>query len=179
MPFVAGGDGFVRVMNPLAENEAYLRRDVLDTLARRAEYNLARMQGNLRLFEIGSVFEPRGGRLPVEELRVGALVMGRREPPHFTDPKSPEFEAWAAYDEWDAKGAVGDDRARGISRGRGRGRREGREGSVGESHRGTRSPDDALWVVAVNGRSSDRCGGSRSTRRCGRRRRSASSSRSA
>ncbi len=103
MPFVAGGAGFARVMNPLAENEAYLRRDVLDTLARRAEYNLAHMQGNVRLFEIGSAFEPRGGRLPVEELRVGALVMGRREPPHFTDPKSPEFAAWAVYDAWDVK----------------------------------------------------------------------------
>jgi phenylalanyl-tRNA synthetase beta chain len=29
--------------------------------------------------------------------------MGRREPPHFTDPKSPEFDAWASYDQWDAK----------------------------------------------------------------------------
>ena len=62
MPFVAGGEGFVRVSNPLAETEAYLRREILDTLARRAEYNLARMQGNVRLFEIGSVFEP--GRRP-------------------------------------------------------------------------------------------------------------------
>jgi phenylalanyl-tRNA synthetase beta chain len=66
MPFVAGGEGFVRVTNPIAENEAYLRREMLDTLARRAEYNLARMQGDLRLFEIGSVFEPRRGRLPQE-----------------------------------------------------------------------------------------------------------------
>ncbi|HEY4133077.1 MAG TPA: hypothetical protein VGM50_20845, partial [Gemmatimonadaceae bacterium] len=103
MPFVAGGDGFVRVGNPLAENEAYLRRDVLDTLARRAEYNLARMEGNLRLFEIGSVFEPRAGQLPHEELHVAAVVMGRRMPAHFTDPKSPEFESWAVYDEWDVK----------------------------------------------------------------------------
>jgi phenylalanyl-tRNA synthetase beta chain len=103
MPFVAGGPGYARVTNPLAENEAYLRRDVLDTLARRAEYNLARMQGNLRLFEIGSTFEPGSGRLPVEDLRVGALVMGRRQQPHFTDPKSNEFAAWATYDEWDAK----------------------------------------------------------------------------
>jgi phenylalanyl-tRNA synthetase beta chain len=61
------------------------------------------MQGNVRLFEIGSVFEPRSGELPREELRVGALMMGRRQPPHFTDPKSPEFQAWATYDEWDAK----------------------------------------------------------------------------
>lgn len=103
MPFVTGGAGFARVLNPLAENEAFLRRDILDTLSRRAEFNLARMQGNLRLFEIGATFEPGPKRLPDEELRVGALVMGRREPPHFTDPKSPEFSAWANYDEWDAK----------------------------------------------------------------------------
>jgi phenylalanyl-tRNA synthetase beta chain len=103
MPFVAGGEGYVRVLNPLAENEAYLRRDLLETLARRGEDNLAHMQGNLRLFEIGAAFEKGGGRLPREELRVGALVMGRRLPPHFTDPKSHDFATWVNYDEWDAK----------------------------------------------------------------------------
>ncbi|MDB4876198.1 MAG: hypothetical protein JWM41_2644 [Gemmatimonadetes bacterium] len=103
MPFVAGGEGFVHLSNPLSENEAYLRREILDSLARRAEYNLARMQGNVRLFEIGSIWIPRDGALPHEELRVAALVMGRRQPPHFTDPKSPDFEAWIAYDQWDAK----------------------------------------------------------------------------
>ena len=30
--------------------------------------------------------------------------MGRRLPPHFTDPKSDEFSSWASYDAWDAKG---------------------------------------------------------------------------
>ncbi|HEU4787150.1 MAG TPA: hypothetical protein VFS57_07070, partial [Gemmatimonadaceae bacterium] len=104
MPFVPGGQDHVRVTNPIAENEPFLRRELLDTLARRAEYNLARMQGDLRLFEIGSVFEPRPGELPHEELRVGALLMGRRQPRHFTDLKSEQFDAWSAYDEWDAKG---------------------------------------------------------------------------
>jgi phenylalanyl-tRNA synthetase beta chain len=103
MPFVAGGPDFVRVSNPLAENEACLRKEVLDTLARRAEYNLARMQRDIRIFEIGSVFEPTSGELPREELRIGLLVMGRRQPPHFTDPKSPEFDEWATFAEWDAK----------------------------------------------------------------------------
>ena len=103
MPFVAGGSGYVRVLNPLAENEAHLRRSVLETLARRAEHNLARMEGNLRLFEIGSAFVPSEGELPNEELRVAALVMGRRRPAHFSDPKTPEFAAWINYDEWDAK----------------------------------------------------------------------------
>ncbi|MDQ6831199.1 MAG: phenylalanine--tRNA ligase subunit beta, partial [Gemmatimonadota bacterium] len=98
MPFVAGAeDGFARITNPLAENESYLRRDLLDTLARRAEYNLARMHGNLRLFEIGAAFEPTSDVLPREEMRAAALIMGLRRPPHFTEPNPP------AFDEWDAK----------------------------------------------------------------------------
>jgi phenylalanyl-tRNA synthetase beta chain len=102
MPFVVGGEGHVRLTNPLSETEAFLRRDLLDTLARRAEYNLSRMTGDVRIFEIGSVFRPAAD-LPHEELRVAALVMGRRMPAHFTDPKSPEFASWSVYGEWDAK----------------------------------------------------------------------------
>src|SRR5690606_3682511 len=57
LPFVAGDDdNYLRVANPLADDEPHLRMSLLETLARRAEYNLARMQGDLRLFEIGSVF---------------------------------------------------------------------------------------------------------------------------
>jgi phenylalanyl-tRNA synthetase beta chain len=98
MPFVGGGEGHVRVRNPLAENEAFLRRHIVESLAKRAEYNLAHMQGDIRLFEIGNVFAPFEGRLPHEEVRIGALIMGARRPPHFTEPKPPSF------DEWDAKG---------------------------------------------------------------------------
>ena len=61
MPFVSGGDSYVRVGNPLAENEAYLRRGVVESLARRAEFNLAHMRRDIRLFEIGDVF-PQAGR---------------------------------------------------------------------------------------------------------------------
>jgi phenylalanyl-tRNA synthetase beta chain len=103
MPFVVGGEGFIRLTNPLSENEAYLRREILDTLARRAEYNLSRMTGDVRIFEIGSVFLPTSDELPNEDLRVAALVMGRRNPAHFTDPKSQDFAGWEAFSEWDAK----------------------------------------------------------------------------
>lgn len=97
MPFTASGDEHSpRVRNPLAEDEPYLRASVLDTLARRAEYNLSRMQGNLRLFEIGNVFVPRSARLPREEMRVGALLMGARRPAHFTEPDPPAFDVWDA-----------------------------------------------------------------------------------
>jgi phenylalanyl-tRNA synthetase beta chain len=98
MPFVSGGEDHVRVRNPIAENEAYLRRNIIESLAKRAEHNLSHMEGNVRLFEIGAAFSPSTGRLPHEEVRVGALIMGARRPPHFTEPKPPPF------DEWDAKG---------------------------------------------------------------------------
>jgi phenylalanyl-tRNA synthetase beta chain len=97
MPFVRGDDTtHVRVRNPLAEDEPHFRRSLLETLSRRAEYNLSRMQGNVRLFEIGAALEPVRGALPREELRVGALVMGARRPPHFTEPQPPFFDAWDA-----------------------------------------------------------------------------------
>ena len=101
LPFTSGGadtSDLVRVANPLAEDEPFLRASVLDTLARRAEYNLNRMQGDVRIFEIGSVFAATGASLPREEMRAALLVMGLSRPPHFTEPQPP------AFDEWDAKG---------------------------------------------------------------------------
>jgi len=98
MPFVAGADDtHVRVSNPLADNEAHLRVLLAETLARRAEYNLAQRVGDVRLFEIGSAFAPVQASVPHEELRLGVVLMGRRRPPHFSEPNPP------AFDEWDAK----------------------------------------------------------------------------
>ena len=96
MPFVAGDDEHVRVLNPLAENEAHLRRSLMETLARRAEFNLTHMQGNVRLYEIGSAFEKGSDVLPDESVRVALLVMGDREPSHFTNAKPAQIDAWDA-----------------------------------------------------------------------------------
>jgi phenylalanyl-tRNA synthetase beta chain len=96
IPFVAGGEDHVRVINPLAENEAHLRRTVLETLAGRAEHNLAHMQGNVRLYEVGSVFAPGDDALPDERVTVAALIMGDREPSHFTQSRPAPFDAWDA-----------------------------------------------------------------------------------
>ena len=103
MPFVSGDDvTHVHVANPLSENEAYLRNGVLESLSRRAEHNLAQRVGDIRVFEIGGAFEPASSKdeRPVEQTRVGALLMGRRRPAHFTEPQPP------VIDEWDAKAAA-------------------------------------------------------------------------
>jgi phenylalanyl-tRNA synthetase beta chain len=105
LPFVAESKGgTVRVTNPLAEDEAFLRGNLLTTLVGRAEHNLARMQGNVRLFEIGTAFfaSDRGAtlpdgkpvRIPREEMHVAALVMGQRTPTHFTKPNAESFDEW-------------------------------------------------------------------------------------
>ena len=89
-----GATSLVRVRNPLGDDEPFLRGALLDTLARRAEYNLNRMQGDLRLFEVGTAFRAEAGGLPHEEQRVGVLVMGLRRPAHFTEPSPPSWDAW-------------------------------------------------------------------------------------
>ena len=97
LPFVKGSDEtHVRVSNPLADDEPHVRTSVLETLARRAEYNLTRKQRAVRLFEIGSVFAKTQATLPKEEMRVGVLVMGARRPVHFTEPAPPDVDAWDA-----------------------------------------------------------------------------------
>ncbi len=132
MPFVAGRDDeHARVANPLAENEAHLRREILETLARRAEYNLAHMQRTVRLFEVGHTFTPRVGALPLEELRAGVLVLGDRRPAHWTEPHPPVF------DEWDAKG-LAETLARGIAD----------PSAVVEL---TPSDEGELWAIRIDG----------------------------
>jgi phenylalanyl-tRNA synthetase beta chain len=106
MPFVAGDDAsHVRVANPLAETEAHLRASVLETLTKLVEFNYSHMQGDVRLFEVGAVFAPGLGAMPREELRVAAVITGRRRPAHFSEPEPP------AFDEWDAR-ALGERIAR-------------------------------------------------------------------
>ena len=100
MPFVREGPDAHRVRNPLAEDEAFLRSRVLDSLGGRVEYNWSHMQKNVRLFEIGTVFtdetDPQT-RAPAERTHVGAVITGDAQPAHFSEPHPPRF------DEWDAK----------------------------------------------------------------------------
>jgi phenylalanyl-tRNA synthetase beta chain len=90
------------VINPLSQEEAYLRHDLLSGLARRVEHNWRQMTRDVRLFEIGHVFDKAGGKretaggreyaLPHEENRVAGVITGARRPPHWSDSAPPDAD---------------------------------------------------------------------------------------
>lgn len=109
-----GGGARVSVLNPLSAEEAWLRSGIVPVLLRRVEHNWARSRRDVRLFEVGTVFDldPKRAtgreRFP-EELRVGAVMTGRRRPPHWS-------EQGEDLDLWDLKG-LGEEMAESLCRG--------------------------------------------------------------
>jgi len=95
--FVPEGEGDVRVVNPLATTEPFVRRAILPSLIRRLEYNFAHGNHDVRLFEIGTSFRSAGsGKAPHEETHVAAVLHGRRQPSHWAGED-------AAIAVWDLK----------------------------------------------------------------------------
>ncbi len=100
--FVPEGEGGVLVSNPLNTREPYVRRALLPSLLRRVEYNLARGNRDVRLFEIGTSFRKSGsGEAPREENHLAVVMTGRKEPPHWSRPDE-------AISVWDLKGMLGE-----------------------------------------------------------------------
>jgi len=95
-PFAPASEAEVRLLNPLSEREDHLRKDLLAGLVHRLEYNFARGQRNVRLFELGTVFEVSDGPLPGERIRIAAVWTGLRMPAHWSD----HGDDW---DNWDLK----------------------------------------------------------------------------
>jgi len=95
---------YVEVTNPLVESERYLRSSMAPGLVRAVVYNAERRQGEVRLFEVGSVF--RSAAIPSED-GPGADVDERLCAVFATDGD----DAWSAVAAWrtvaDALGLVG------------------------------------------------------------------------
>lgn len=88
--FVPETEGDVRLSNPLSQEEPVLRRDLIPSLLRRVERNLARGVRDVRLFEIATSFRARGpGEAPAEQTRLAAVVTGRRAPEHWSADDEP------------------------------------------------------------------------------------------
>ena len=85
----------VRLLNPLAADDAWLRRRLLPGLVRLVEANWANRVADVRLFEIGTAFASGApGERPREERRVAAVLTGRHEPVHWTGTGQARFDIW-------------------------------------------------------------------------------------
>ena len=100
LPFAPESEGAARVLNPLSQEDAFLRTSLAWSLLRRVEHNFARGVRDVRLFEFGPVFRSGGeGQRPHEERRVAAALSGARAPLHWSGPAG-------AYDLYDLKGLL-------------------------------------------------------------------------
>jgi phenylalanyl-tRNA synthetase beta chain len=94
LPFTPETPGAARVLNPLSQEDAFLRTSLLSTLLKRVEHNFAHGVRDVRLFEIGTVFQASAKGAATEERRVAAAFSGARAPAHWSGPAG----AWDAYD---------------------------------------------------------------------------------
>lgn len=101
LPMVAAAGGSApRVLNPLSAEHGVLRDALVPSLVRLVEANWANQTGNVRLFEIGTVFAAELPQSrPVERLAAAFILSGERHPAHWST-----VGTTARYDRWDARG---------------------------------------------------------------------------
>jgi len=83
--------------NPLSNEQAQLRTELLSSLLEVARHNRAHGASDLRLFEAGTVFLPESGEaLPREPYHLAALLIGSVRPATWRDPNPPPADFFAA-----------------------------------------------------------------------------------
>jgi len=91
---------FVRVANPISEEQSVMRVMLLPGLVETMRRNIAHLTRDMKIFELGMVFHPRPeGQLPQETLMLAGLMSGARQAPAWNLPT-------AALDFFDLKGVV-------------------------------------------------------------------------
>ncbi len=89
-----------RIANPLSADHGRLRHQLLPGLVAQVEANWAQRIGDVRLFEIGTVFlEGTAAAPPAETLHAAFVLTGARHPAHWSDGG-----ATPQWDRWDARG---------------------------------------------------------------------------
>lgn len=94
LPFTSETPGAPRLLNPLSQEDAFLRTSLLTTLLKRVEHNFAHGVRDVRLFEIGTVFRAAPGGAAGEERRLAAAFSGARAPSHWSGAAG----NWDVYD---------------------------------------------------------------------------------
>ncbi|HAY20951.1 MAG TPA: phenylalanine--tRNA ligase subunit beta [Desulfobacterales bacterium] len=91
---------FVKVANPISEEQAVMRRSLIPGLLQNMRLNAAHFIKDVKIFEIGKTFWPcSGGKLPDEPLMLAGLLTGARTTPAWN-------LAETALDYYDVKGVV-------------------------------------------------------------------------
>ncbi len=90
---------YVKLANPIAPEKRVLRRSVLASVLNVVERN-ARLSDALEMFEIGPVFIPQGGGLPLEPRRLAIALSGRRYSPAW------DSKLGVKLDFYDLKGVI-------------------------------------------------------------------------
>ena len=71
----------LKLINPLTSESSDMRTSLLPGLVKDLRINLSRQQHDVRLFECGKIYLPKGkGQLPKEETRFSAVATGRGQP---------------------------------------------------------------------------------------------------
>ncbi len=95
------GPEFVRLANPISEEQAVMRVALLPGLVETMRRNVAHLSRDLKIFELGMVFRPRPGeQLPQETLLLAGLMTGARQTPAWN------LAAETPVDYFDLKGVV-------------------------------------------------------------------------
>ncbi|MDD2371745.1 MAG: phenylalanine--tRNA ligase subunit beta [Firmicutes bacterium] len=69
------GDERLKVMNPLSENQSYMREKLLPGIIEIASRNYKRQRRNIGIFEVGRVFKGTDDKLPEENLQLGIFLL--------------------------------------------------------------------------------------------------------
>jgi phenylalanyl-tRNA synthetase beta chain len=100
LAFAGEGEGEVEILNPVSQEERFLRSELLPSLLRRVGYNLARGNRDVRLFELATTFRPGPrGELPLETPHLAVVLHGHADPAHWSGETR-------AVDLWDLKGIL-------------------------------------------------------------------------
>jgi len=70
----------IRIRNPLSEDQRVLRSTLIPGLLNTLQYNLKHSLSDIRIFEIGRVFEPKDSGLPLEKNRLSGVISGKDRP---------------------------------------------------------------------------------------------------
>ncbi len=89
---------YVRVMNPLRQEDSLMRTTLVPSLMKNFLYNLSRGTRDIRFFECARVFIDGGGPLPLEELMLGGILFRENLPCLWKEEAPPFFVVKGALD---------------------------------------------------------------------------------